>query len=131
MRLRNGVSFETVLMERAFSRIAAGVWEVIPLPPEDVWRNKKRFLTYFADQSSGTRNDESVYDYAYSRGEVNLGDKIVPSPLPQGWQRRCEVANSVCYYDCKGRLISCGSRPPDVPSAAESSTAYEEDLIEL
>lgn len=131
MRLRNGVSFETVLMERAFSRIAAGVWEVIPLPPEDVWRNKKRFLTYFADQSSGTWNDESVYDYAYSRGEVNLGDKIVPSPLPQGWQRRCEVANSVCYYDCKGRLISRGSRPPDVPSAAESSTAYEEDLIEL
>lgn len=131
LRLRNDISFETVLMERVFSRIDARVWEVIPLPSEDVWLNKNRFLTYFADQSSGIRNDESVYDYAYSRGEVNFGDKIVPSPLPQGWQRRCEVANTVWYYDCKGRLISRGSRPPHVPSTAESFTADGEDLIEL
>lgn len=125
------MSFETVLMERVFSRIGAGVWEVIPLPSEEVWRNKNSFSAYFADHSSANWNDASVYDYAYSRGEINLGEKIVPSLLPQGWQRRCEVANTVWYYDCKGQLISRGSRPPNVPSTAESSTAYEEDLIEL
>ncbi|KAH8780977.1 hypothetical protein F5883DRAFT_637854 [Diaporthe sp. PMI_573] len=134
LRLRNGVSFETVLMERVLNRIGAKVWEVIPMPSEDVWRNRGRFLTYFSDQSSGIRNEESVWDYAYSSGEVHVGEKRAPGVLPPGWQQRCEYANTVCYYDCHGLIISRDGnqpRPSSVPYAYESYTVDEENLIEL
>ena len=89
LRLKeSGVSFETALIARLATLINPGVWSVIPLPSEQVWDNRTRFLAYFEEQSSGIQNEESVWDYAFSRGEVILGDSVVPRPLPQGWQRR-------------------------------------------
>lgn len=131
LRLRAGVSFETVLMESVVRQIAADVWEVIPVPPEEILRNKARFLTYFADQSKSVRNG-SILDYGYSSGEVNV-DKTVPGPLPPGWQCRCQNAGAIYYYNCHGRIVSQEgnrSRAPHVPRAFEY-TVDEENLIEL
>lgn len=135
LRLRSGVSFDTVLMERVLTHIDTKIWETIPFPPEDIWRNRGRFLTYFEQQSSGTQNEESVWDYAFSRGEVAAGDEVVPRPLPPGWQRRWVSHNNVRYHDCRGRLISRDEHYeclPDTPPGAQSTTIEEEeDLIEL
>ncbi|KAG6365729.1 hypothetical protein INS49_007340 [Diaporthe citri] len=111
------------------------VWENIPFPPEDIWRNKGRFLTYFEEQSSGIQNEKSLWDYALSRGEVIAGDKVVPRPLPRGWQRRWASNSTVWYHDCRGQLISRDEHLkclPDVPPAVQGSIIdEEEDLIEL
>lgn len=132
--LRSGVSFDTVLMERVLTHINAKIWEIIPFPPEYIWRDKGRFLTYFGEQSSGIHNEESLRDYGFSR-EVIAGDKVVPRILPEGWQRRWVSNNTVWYHNCRGRLISQDEHYiclPDPPPAAQRSTIDdEEDLIEL
>jgi hypothetical protein len=133
LRLRNGEPFEHVLMDRVLHHIGDGVWEIIPLPSEDIRHDKAKFLTYFSDWSSGIRNDKSALDYAYSRGEAHVGQKRGPGVLPPGWQQRCEHANTFCYYDCHGRVIS---REGDPPSHSNVHDAYEieeveENMIEL
>lgn len=134
-RLRNGVSFEAVLMERVLTHIDTSVWEVIPFPSQDIWSDKRRLLIYFEEHSSGIRREESVWDYAFSWGESITRDNVVRGPLPQGWHRRWVSNNTVWYHDSRGRLISRGeyySCLPNVPSPAQESThVEEEDLIEL
>lgn len=135
-RLRSGVSFEAVLMERVLTHICPSVWEVIPFPPQYIWINKRRFLMYFEEHSSGIRREESVWDYALSWGENIVSDNVVRGPLPRGWHRRWVFNNTAWYHDSRGRLISRGqyySCLPSVPSAAQESTTVdeEEDLIEL
>ncbi|KAK7698585.1 hypothetical protein SLS64_012453 [Diaporthe eres] len=135
LRLRSGVSFDTVLMERVLTRIDTKIWEIIPFPPEYIWRNKGRFLTYSEDQLTGVQNRESVWDYAFSRGEVVAGDKVVPRPLPLGWQRRWVSNNTEWYHDCRGRLVSRDEHyqclPDPSPAARMTVIGEEEDLIEL
>lgn len=131
LRLRAGVSFETVLMERLVRLIAADVWEVIPIPSEEIWRNKAKFLTYFAEQSSTLRN-ASIWDYGYSCGKINV-NKIVPGPLPLGWQRRCQNTGAIYYYNCHGKIVSqegTHSRALHMSSPFELYTVDEEDVIE-
>lgn len=134
LRLRNGVSFDTVLMERVLTHIDPQIWEDIPFPPEDIWRNKGRFLNYFEEQSSGIQNEDSVRDYAFSRGEVTTGQNVVPRALPRGWQRRWVANNTVWYHDARGRLTTRDAYYkclPDAPLAAQGTMVDEEDLIEL
>lgn len=135
-RLRSGVSFEAVLMERVLTHISTSVWEVIPFPPQDIWSDKRRFLNYFEEHASGIRREETVWDYAFSWGENIVRDSVVLGPLPRGWHRRWVYNNTAWYHDSRGRLISRGeyySCLPSVPSAAQGSTIVdeEEDLIEL
>lgn len=134
-RLRDGVSFEAVLMERVLTHICTSVWEVIPFPPQNIWSDRRRFLLYFEEHTSGIRREESVWDYAFSWGENIVRDGVVRGPLPRGWHRRWVFNNMAWYHDSRGRFISRGeyySCLPNVPSAAEEpTTVEEEDLIEL
>lgn len=133
--LRRGTNFEDLVMERVMANINSKVWEAIPFPPRDTWQNKARFLTYIEEQLKGVQSQESRWDYAVSRGEVNVGASVVPRHLPQGWQRRWVSNNTVRYHDSRGNLIARGepdSSLPNVPSATQRSTIdEEEDLIEL
>lgn len=134
-RLRSGVSFETVLMERVLTHIDTSVWEVIPFPSQDIWGDKRRFLMHFEEHSSGIQREESVWDYAFSWGENIERDSVVRCSLPRGWHRRWVNKNTAWYHDSRGRLISRGeyfSCLPNVPSATQMpATEEEEDLIEL
>lgn len=134
-RLRNGVSFDTVLLKRVMGRIGISVWELIPPPPENIQHNKRQFLTWFEERERGIQiSSESVCDYAYSRGEASTSNSSAPRPLPQGWQRRWVFNNIVWHYNHRGRLISPGEQYPisGEPPAAEMPTIdEEEDLIGL
>lgn len=136
LRLKeSGVSFEDALMARVVTQINPGVWSVIPVPSEEIWKNRRLFLAYFEEQSRGIQNEESVWDYALSRGEVTLGNQVRVRPLPQGWQRRWVSNNTVWYHDYRGQLISRDAyyaSLPDNPSDPHMSTTdEEEDLIEM
>lgn len=135
-RLRSGVSFETVLMERVLTRISRSVWEVIQAPPDDIRRSKKRFLSYFEEQSSGLRREESIWDYAFSQGEsLFTTNEVVPRPLPRGWQRRWVSNNTVWYHDSRGKILSLHQHysclPNETSATPRSTVDEEEDLIEL
>lgn len=134
-RLRDGVSFETVVMERVRTHVCRSVWEVIPAPPAEIWRSKARFLDYFEARSSGIRREETLWDYAFSRGALMLTDDVVPRPLPQGWQRRWVSNNTIWYHNSRGNLISRRERYPCLPNVPSTAQTYtieeEEDLIEL
>lgn len=135
-RLRSGVSFETVLMERVRSHISPKVLELIPFPPEDIWRSKNLFLTYFQEQSSGVRNQisPSLWDYAPSRGEEIVQGGMVARPLPPGWERRWVSGGHVWHHDCRGRLISRSvphSQTGSLQPPHRSSGGEDEDLIDL
>lgn len=134
-RLRNGVSFDTVLLKRVMDHIDNSVRELIPPPPENIQHNKKQFLIWFEERERGIQiSSESVCDYAYSRGEAT-SNSTAPRPLPQGWQRRWVFNNIVWHYNHRGRLISRGEQYPisgEPPATPEMPTIdEEEDLIEL